>query len=132
MVATSYTVTITDDRTREQAITACKRAPIGYRVTFKEAKRSEEQSRKMHAMVRDVARQLDYYGARRSEEAWKRIFAASVCGAEMLPNLDGDGFVQITRSTADMSKAELSAMIDLIEAYGAKHGVQWRNEREAA
>jgi hypothetical protein len=49
-----------------------------------------------------------------------------------VPNLDGDGFVNLGRSSSDLSKEEFSDLLALIEAWGAKHHVQFNDPKEAA
>jgi len=44
----------------------------------------------------------------------------------MVPNIDGNGFVNLGRSSSDLSKAEMTDLIDLIHAFGANHGVTFQ------
>jgi hypothetical protein len=41
----------------------------------------------------------------------------------MVPNLDGNGFVSLGRSSSDLSKDEMGDLLELIHAFGARHGV---------
>jgi len=41
----------------------------------------------------------------------------------MVPNIDGSGFVNLGRSSSDLSKAEMTDLIEIIHAFGANHGV---------
>ncbi len=50
----------------------------------------------------------------------------------MVPNLDGTGFVNLGRSSSDLSKSEMSDLIELIHAFGANHGVKFQDDAEAA
>ena len=47
----------------------------------------------------------------------------------LVPNIHGNGFVQLGRSSSKLSKAEMSELMALIEAFAAEHGVTlWEDE----
>jgi hypothetical protein len=123
---------LSHDVARQRAIEAVKGAPDGYAVTIAEPKRTGEQNDRMWALLTDVAQQVDWYGKRLSPEDWKHIFSSSLRKLEVVPNLDGTGFVALGLSTSRMSKRELSDLMTLIEAFGAEKGVEWADERIAA
>jgi hypothetical protein len=115
---------------RQRAVEAVKSAPEGYVVSVKEPTRSLEQNARLWAMLGDVSRQVDWYGKRLTSEDWKHIFSSSLRRLEVVPNLDGTGFVALGMSTSRMSKREMSDLIELIAAFGAERGVEW-SELEA-
>lgn len=123
-----YTITLNSISMREKAAKAVERAPEGYRVTFQAPKRSDEQNRRLWAMLSDVSEQVEYYGSKRSAEAWKDIFSAALRDVQTVPSLDGKGIVQIGLRTSKMSKAEMSDLFALIEEWGARNGVQFGKE----
>lgn len=99
-------------------------APHGTRLEFKEAKRTLPQNSRMWAMLTEVARQLSWHGLRLSPDDWKLIFLDALKReVRMVPNLDGNGFVSLGRSSSDLSKAEMSDLMELISAFGSQHGV---------
>jgi len=109
------------------------RAPAGTRVEFKAPKRSLDQNSKMWAMLTDVAMQVPWHGLKLTTEDWKLIFLDGLKRElRIVPNLDGDGFVQLGRSSSDLTKEEMTDLLELIAAWGAKHGVRFRDESEAA
>jgi hypothetical protein len=64
---------------------------------------------------------------------WKLIFLDALKRElRMVPNLDGTGFVNLGRSSSDLSKGEMSDMIELILAFGSQHGVTFQDEARAA
>ena len=67
--------------------------------------------------------QAKLHGLKLSPEDWKDVFTASLKKARIVTNLDGDGFVQLGLRTSDMTKEEMSNLIDLIYAYGTQNGV---------
>jgi hypothetical protein len=50
----------------------------------------------------------------------------------MVPNIDGNGFVNLGRSTSDLSKTEMSDLMELIAMFGAKHDVKFHEVAPAA
>jgi hypothetical protein len=45
-------------------------------------------------------------------------------GLRIVPNLDNTGFVNLGTSSSDLSKDEMSELIELILAFGANHNVE--------
>lgn len=88
-------------------------------------KRSDAQNRRLWAMLTEISQQVDWYGKKLTPEDWKHIFSASLKKLEVVPNLDGTGFVALGTSTSQMSKAEMSDMQTLMEAFGAERGVRF-------
>lgn len=100
-------------------------APEGCVVMFKEPSRSLEQNARMWAMLGDVSKQVDWYGKKLTPEDWKTVFTASLRNTRVVPTIDGDGFVPLGMSTSKMSVKEMGALLDLIDAFGAQHNVQF-------
>lgn len=119
---------------REQAAKWIWNAPPGTRVEFKEAKRTTDQNAIMWASLTEIARQVPWHGVRLSADDWKLIFIASL-NQEMrlVPNLDGNGFVNLGRSSSNLSKSEMSDLLELIFKFAAERGVELHDGvREAA
>lgn len=104
-------------------------APIGTRVEFKAPKRSIEQNALMWALLTEVAEQVAHHGIKLGADDWKLIFLDALKReVRMVPNLDGNGFVNLGRSTSDLSKDEMTDMIELIMAFGAKHELVFKTK----
>ncbi len=118
---------------REKAARWCMTAPLNTRVEFKEAKRSIPQNARMWAMLTDVAQQVQWHGQRLSADDWKLIFLSGL-NQEMrlVPNITGNGFVNLGRSSSDLSKSEMGDLMELIAAFGAQHGVTFHEHEEVA
>lgn len=115
---------LTSEAVRDKAALWCAKLPHGTRVEFKEVKRSLPQNDRMWAMLTDVAAQVQHAGCKLPTEDWKLLFMHQLRGElRMLPDLDGNGFVPIGNSSSDLGKSEMTGLIELIFAYGAKHGV---------
>lgn len=120
-------------QSRGNAIQAVREAPEGFSVTVAEPKRTLDQNARLWALLGDVSAQVEWYGKRLSSEDWKHVFSSALKKMDVVPNLDGTGFVALGLSTSRMSKRELGDLMTLIEAFGAERGVKWSEpERLAA
>lgn len=125
-------VTLRNKADRERASKWVEKAPFGTRVEFKASKRSLPQNDRMWAMLTDVATQLKWHSIGLTPDDWKLVFLdAMKREARFVPNIDGTGFVNLGRSSSDLSKEEMTELIELIFAFGAQHGVKF-NEPENA
>lgn len=121
-------ITLRTGRDRAQAAKWLDKCPLGYTLLFKPPTRTNVASAYMWALLDDVAEQKDWplgSGKRWPSDAWKDLFSAALRGQEMVPNLDGNGFVAFGSRTSEFSPEEMSDMIELIKAWGANHEVQF-------
>lgn len=111
---------------RQRAIALLQKVDLaaGMTWTLKEEVRSDAQNRRMWAMLRDISRQVEWYGKKLSDEDWKHIFSASVQNQRAVPGLGG-GFVVLGISTRKQSKAWFSDMFEVMEAFAAERGVRF-------
>jgi len=110
---------------RQRAVQGVLDAPEGYVVTIKPPTRSLEQNALLWSALTDVADQVVWHGRKLDTASWKHIFSSSLRKQDVVPNLDGTGFVVMGVSTSQMSKAEMNELIELIFAFGAQHNVKW-------
>jgi hypothetical protein len=92
-------------------------------VTVQSETRSLAQNSRLWSMLGEVARQVDWYGRKLDAESWKHIFSSALKKQNVVPSLDGKGFVVLGISTSKMTVAEMSELQTLIEAFGAERGV---------
>ncbi len=124
-------IILATDADRQKAARWAAGVPLGTRIEFKETKRTVPQSDRMWAMLTDVANQVPYHGLKLAPDDWKLVFLDALKReVRMVPNLDGNGFVSLGRSSSDLSKTEMTDLIELIFEWGARHGVTF-NEPEA-
>lgn len=104
----------------------------GHKMVLKAQKetRSLEQNARLWAMLTDVSEQVDWYGQKLSPEDWKHIFTAALKKTRAVPGIDG-GVVVLGQSTSKMTKAEMSELQTLMEAFGAERGVVFEGQHEA-
>jgi hypothetical protein len=100
---------------------------------IKAAKRSLPQNDRMWAMLTDVARQLNWHGIPLTPDDWKLLFLNALKRERrMIRNIDGNGFVDLGVHSSDLSKAEMSELMELIAAFGANHGVTFHAHEATA
>jgi hypothetical protein len=115
---------------RERAVRWCQKAPPGTRIEFKASKRSLSQNSLFWSMLGNIAEQLPWHGVRLKASDWKFIFLDALKREiRTVPNLDGTGFVNLGRSSSDLSKAEMGDLIELIRQFGANHGITFIDQR---
>jgi hypothetical protein len=114
---------------RQRALNAVAESPDGYRVKIEPPKRSLDQNAKFHALCSDLARQcVEWAGMPRTAEEWKVLLvsghaAATGLGAELVRGLEGE-FVMLRESTAAMSRARGSSLIEYAMAWCAQNNVK--------
>ena len=113
---------------RQRAAQAVLEAPAGMVVRISPSNRSLEQSAKFHAICGDLARQLPYAGKKRTLEQWKALLCsghsvATQENAEIVPGLEQE-WLNLRESTASMSVARMSSLIEYALAYCAMNGVK--------
>ena len=114
--------------TRARAADLLARVPEGTRVEFKGGRRTLPQNDRMWAMLTEVARQQTWppgpHGIKLLPNDWKLIFLDALKReVRTVPNLDSTGFVNLSGSSSDLSKEEMSEMIELMTAWGTQNGV---------
>lgn len=111
---------------RQRAIALLQKVDLsaGWTWSLKEEVRTDAQNRRMWAMLRDISRQVEWYGEKLSEEDWKHVFSAAVQKQRAVPGLEG-GFVVLGISTRKQSKQWFSDMFEVMEAFAAEKGVRF-------
>lgn len=102
---------------------------------IKGASKSREQEEKYHAIIGDIAKQAQHMGAKWDAEDWKRLLVHEFCKdksmptAKVIPNLSGDGIVQLGMQTRKFTKEQASEFVEFLLAWCANNGVEL-NEKE--
>ena len=130
---TRAVLVLTGPAVRAKAVHWITKLPVNTRVEFKEPKRSMPQNDRMWAMLTDISAQVTYHGLKLAPDDWKLLFLDALKReVRMVPNLDGNGFVSLGRSSSDLSKAEFSDLMEIISAWGASHGVTFHDSQAVA
>ncbi len=109
------------------------KAPAYTRLEFKAPRRSLEQNALMWVLLSEVASQVRWHGIKLTADDWKLMMLDALKReVRMVPNIDGNGFVSLGRSSSDLSKEEMGDLIELIRAFGAQHGVVFADDQSPA
>ncbi|SIT50486.1 P21 prophage-derived protein NinB (fragment) [Paraburkholderia piptadeniae] len=117
-----FTLTGTNRRLVAEAI---RDSPNGHMVVISEPTRSLDQNALLWPLLTEVSRQVVWYGRRLTPNQWKSFFTAALSGLDVVPNIDGTGFVALGEATSTMSKRKFSDLIELIFAFGADREVRF-------
>lgn len=124
------TYTVNNDTARQHVSGLVQRLPDGWRVTIAPPGRTLDQNAAFHAICADFAKARPTHGnAPMDAEAWKSVLIVSHAAAtddgaiRLVPDLEGHGLVQIRESSARMSKARGSSLIEYCKAEAARLGV---------
>lgn len=120
----SQVVHLRGEYQRNLAKALIDKAPANAVVKISPEKRSDDQNAKMWAMLSDVSRAKPE-GRRHVPEVWKCLFMQA-CGHEVAfeQGLDDRPF-PIGFHSSQLTKAQMSDLIEFIYSYGSKHGVKW-------
>ena len=105
----------------------------GQRLTLeiRPEKRSDAQNRLLHACLSEISKQVEWAGAKRDVDTWKRLLTAAWLRTrgehiEMLPALDGHGVDIVFRRTSQLTKAECAELSEFVMAWAADNEVHCR------
>ena len=118
--------TITSRGQLETAFRNAARLAFPFVLELRPVKRTDEQNAMMWAMLEAFERQAELSGKRLSKEQWKAVMLQAL-GREMevLPTLDGKSWFPSGFRSSRLTKAEFSALLELIQAEAAMRGVEW-------
>lgn len=119
---------------RAMAASLCAELPEGWTVTFDPPRRSDEQSALMHSMAGDLAKQVEWCGAKLSKDDWKRVATAMLKKDRFVRDVGqdgqpGNGLIVIGAQTRNLSAKQMKLLTDWFEWFGAQHGVVWSHEQ---
>lgn len=131
----NYTTTLHNAQQAHQVMQrlwqwAKPRLIAGRRLTLSvgEETRSLDQNSKLHALIADISRQIEWAGRKWDSEVWKRLLVAAWMRSRgeqvmVVPALDGQGVDVVFRRTSSLSKSECSELLEYVQAYAAERGV---------
>jgi len=111
---------------RKLIATWASNVPDGTTVEFRAPRRSLDQNALMWSLLGQISKQVDWYGQKLSSEDWKDVLTASLRRTRVVPGIDAGTFVPLGMRTSQMTKEEISELIELIYAFGAERGVEFR------
>ena len=96
---------------------------------IKDASKSREQEKLYHELIGQIAKQAMHMGFKWDAESWKRLLVDQFCKDSgiktgvVIPNLSGDGIVQLGMQTRKFTKEQASEFVEWLYAWGATNGV---------
>lgn len=124
-----YQFIVHGPRSKAEAISVVRAAPPGTRIEIKAAKRTSDQNALMWVLLTKLSLALPWGGARQTPDRWKRCFLDALReemedDPELLPALFNPARkVNVSDSSSDLSKEEMSMLIELIYRFAAEHEV---------
>ena len=101
---------------------------------IKPASKSRDQEEKYHAIIGDIAKQAQHMGAKWSAEDWKRLLVQEFCrqsgleSGQIIPNLAGDGIVQLGRQTRKFTKEQASEFVAFLICWCDQNGIELNDD----
>lgn len=127
-------IRLTGPRQKEWAKQQIDIAPLGSVVKIGAPTRSDEQNRKLWPMLQDIRRQVPGMEAFTADDIKLRFLNALGTEMRFLPELEGQGIFPVGLRSSTLTKEQFAGLIELLYAFGAKHGVEWsepKTERAA-
>lgn len=117
---------------RAEAANLLARVPIGTRVEFKASKRSTPQNARMWALLTQIAKRPWIDGERYTVEELKDFFMWGLRREKRwMPTEDGRR-VPVSMRTSDLSKEEMSELLEIIQEYCARHEIDFERPGDPA
>lgn len=103
----------------------------GHRLVLevRQESKTRDQEKLYHSIIGEIASQSQHLGAKWAGEDWKRLLVQKFCreiglsGGRVIPNLDGDGIVQLDFQTRKFTKEQATLFIEWLHAWCAENGV---------
>lgn len=111
--------------TRAKAVQGAQRAPDGWIMELREAKRSDDQNAALWGLMGQIQKQRPtHMGVKMSPDKWKAVFMQALGEhREFLPTLDGDSMFPIGQRSSHLTKGQFSALLELALAWCAREGL---------
>ena len=112
------------DNARRSVGLFAAQAPEGWKVTFEPPKRGLDINAALHATLNEIAKRVQWAGAYRSIDCWKRLLVAAWMRAtgeqvEMLPALDGHGVDIVYSPTSEMTQVQMRDLMAFVDSWAA-------------
>lgn len=121
-------------KTLPTILNSIQSCPDGTRISTsgpKERLKTNPQTDRFHAMVRDVARALpEYGGLLMDEDSWKDVFLDALFDGRtrMVPKLNRMGMMPLSPHWKALTIKEAMDAITIVQAFGDQHGVHFKGD----
>ena len=119
-------IAIVSDSDRSKVHGWVSKAPPGTMIAFKKHNaRTLEQNNLLWPLLSKISNHVVWDGEKRTVHEWKDMFTAGLRGYKVVPGINPGTFVPLGLHTSELKSSEFSALLDLIYAFGAQHGVEF-------
>ena len=93
-------------------------------------RRSIDQNSKFHAVIEEIAQQASHLGSKWDSESWKRLLLDKFgketgrARGRVIPNLDGDGVVEVGLQSRKFTKQDASEFVEFLHWWCEENGVR--------
>lgn len=128
----SWSVSLDTPENVRLAKQACDRAFArgGMQVSFSEAKRTNPQNDRMWKLLGIIAEAKPvHHGIQMADHDWKELFLYALFKeARLVPDIDGNGMVQLQRRSSRLTKSQFSDLFEIIHAFAAREGIDLKEK----
>ena len=129
----AQSIRLLGDTQRAYAKQMIDAAPAGWVVKIAAETRRDAQNRKLWPMLADIQRQVPGFNEYSTEDIKHRFMNALGTEMRYLPLLEGQGQFPVGMRSSTLTVEQFSGLVEMIYAFGAKHGVKWSEpHRDAA
>lgn len=129
-MARAQQVRIVGDTQRAFAKRLIDEAPLGWVMKLGAETRRDAQNRKLWPMLQDIQRQVPDMAAYALDDIKLRFLNALGTELRFLPVLEGQGSFPVGGRSSTLTVEQFSGLVELLYAFGAKHGVCWSDPAE--
>ena len=102
---------------------------VALTVQVERENRTLDQNAMYHSIIHQIAKQARHLGSTWDKESWKRLLVDTYTreikqnSGQVIPNLTGDGIVQLGLQTRKFTKQQASEFTEWLMAWAAQNGV---------
>jgi NinB protein len=101
------------------------KAGNGVSIAFKRPnKRTLDQNAMMWPILRAISKKMKWGDQQFTPDQWKEIFMGSLWGAMSVPGIHGGVVFIGARHSSNLTKAEMSELLECILAFAAEHEIE--------
>ena len=104
---------------------------VALTVEVQRENRTQDQNAMYHSIIHQIAKQARHLGSTWDAESWKRLLVDAYTkeqwafsSGQVIPNLAGDGIVQLGLQTRKFTKQQASEFTEWLIAWCAQNGVE--------
>ena len=103
---------------------------VALTIEVKKENRTIDQNAMYNSIINQIAKQARHLGSTWDTESWKRLLVDTYTreigqsSGQVIPNLTGDGIVQLGLQTRKFTKAQASEFTEWLMAWAAQNGVE--------